>query len=74
MTYFVTGATGFIGKYLVEQLLRREGTVYVLIRPQSMGKFEAMKGIWAPTQIASWPLPGIWARARSESCPRSSIS
>ena len=25
MNYFVTGATGFIGKFLVEKLLQREG-------------------------------------------------
>lgn len=30
MNYFVTGATGFIGKFLVERLLQRQGTVYVL--------------------------------------------
>ena len=30
MSYFVTGATGFIGRNLVERLLEREGTIYVL--------------------------------------------
>jgi nucleoside-diphosphate-sugar epimerase len=30
--YFVTGATGFIGRHLVERLLEREGTIYVLVR------------------------------------------
>ena len=29
MGYFVTGATGFIGRNLVELLLAREGTIYV---------------------------------------------
>lgn len=58
MTYFVTGATGFIGKYLVKQLLRREGTVYVLIRPQSMGKFEAMKEIWGADADRVVAVPG----------------
>ena len=34
MTYFVTGATGFIGRYLVQSLLQRgKGTIYVLVRP-----------------------------------------
>ena len=32
MSYFVTGATGFIGRNLIEHLLEREGTIYVLVR------------------------------------------
>src|SRR5687767_7407428 len=35
MDYFVTGATGFIGRHLVERLLEREGTIYALVRPGS---------------------------------------
>ena len=35
MSYFVTGATGFIGRNLVEQLLEAEGTIYVLVREGS---------------------------------------
>ena len=39
MQYFVTGATGFIGKRLVKTLLARRGaTVYFLLRPESEGK------------------------------------
>jgi NAD(P)-dependent dehydrogenase (short-subunit alcohol dehydrogenase family) len=38
MSYFVTGATGFIGKRLVERLLQREGDIHVLVRAQSVGK------------------------------------
>src|SRR5918996_960450 len=38
MSYFVTGATGFIGRNLVEQLLQREGTIYVLVRDGSQEK------------------------------------
>ena len=30
MSYFVTGATGFIGRYLVSNLLKRKGNVHVL--------------------------------------------
>ena len=43
MAYFVTGATGFIGRYLVENLLQREGTVYVLCREASLDKVEALR-------------------------------
>jgi uncharacterized protein YbjT (DUF2867 family) len=32
MSYFVTGATGFIGRFLVGNLLKRKGTVHVLVR------------------------------------------
>ncbi|HEX2233835.1 MAG TPA: SDR family oxidoreductase, partial [Thermoleophilaceae bacterium] len=42
MTYFVTGATGFIGRHLVEQLLKREGTIHVLVREGSRGKVDAL--------------------------------
>ncbi len=36
MAYFVTGATGFIGRHLVERLLAREGDIYVLVREGSL--------------------------------------
>ena len=44
MNYFVTGATGFIGKFLLERLLAREDAkVHVLIRKSSAEKFAAMQ-------------------------------
>ena len=43
MDYFVTGATGFIGKFLVQKLLQREGTVHVLVRKESEHKLAALK-------------------------------
>jgi NAD(P)-dependent dehydrogenase (short-subunit alcohol dehydrogenase family) len=46
MSYFVTGATGFIGTHLVERLLDRKGMIYVLVRPQSKEKFNALKARW----------------------------
>lgn len=42
MTYFVTGATGFIGRHLVGNLLKRKGDVYVLVRKQSQGKLKEL--------------------------------
>ena len=43
MSYFVTGATGFIGKFLVEKLAQREGTIYVLVREGSEHKLQALR-------------------------------
>ena len=44
MNYFVTGATGFIGKFLLERLLARtDAKVYLLIRESSRPKFEALQ-------------------------------
>jgi NAD(P)-dependent dehydrogenase (short-subunit alcohol dehydrogenase family) len=43
MSYFVTGATGFIGRHLVDRLLRsRKGIVHVLVRK---GSQERLAGI-----------------------------
>ena len=46
MTYFVTGSTGFIGRHLVELLLQREGTIYVLVREGSKGRLEELRNSW----------------------------
>jgi NAD(P)-dependent dehydrogenase (short-subunit alcohol dehydrogenase family) len=43
MTYFVTGATGFIGGHLLPKLLERKGTIYCLVRKESLAKFEALR-------------------------------
>ncbi len=47
MAYFVTGATGFIGRYLVRALLtNRSGKVYVLVRESSTGRLEELIEQW----------------------------
>ena len=47
MSYFVTGATGFIGRHLVRALLQRgRSTVYVLVRGRSLGKLDELKEFW----------------------------
>ena len=42
MNYFVTGATGFIGRHLVAELVKRDGTIYALVRDGSRGKLDAL--------------------------------
>ena len=46
MAYFVTGATGFIGRFLVERLLERKGTIYVLVRKGSLKKLDELRARW----------------------------
>lgn len=43
MKYFITGATGFIGKFFVEKLLQRTGTIYVLVRKESEDRLQALR-------------------------------
>jgi len=43
MAYFVTGATGFIGGYLLEHLAKRKGTIYVLTRKGSERKIDTLR-------------------------------
>ena len=40
MHYFVTGATGFIGRQLIPLLLARGGDVDVLVRSGSQARFD----------------------------------
>jgi NAD(P)-dependent dehydrogenase (short-subunit alcohol dehydrogenase family) len=58
MSYFVTGATGFIGRNLVEQLLEREGTIYVLVREGSRGRLEELKYRWGAPEDRIVPVIG----------------
>jgi NAD(P)-dependent dehydrogenase (short-subunit alcohol dehydrogenase family) len=46
VSYFVTGATGFIGRHLVERLLEREGDIHVLVREGSREKLDALIEGW----------------------------
>jgi len=81
MAYFVTGATGFIGRRLVERLLeQRQGKVYVLVRESSAGKLDELTAQWsavAGPSAAERVVPVVgdlrrrcWAssRSRSASC------
>jgi NAD(P)-dependent dehydrogenase (short-subunit alcohol dehydrogenase family) len=46
MAYFVTGATGFIGRFLVPKLIARGKPVYVLVRKGSVKKLAALREAW----------------------------
>ena len=43
MAYFITGGTGFIGRFFIDKLKEREGDIYVLTRAGSTHKFEALQ-------------------------------
>jgi NAD(P)-dependent dehydrogenase (short-subunit alcohol dehydrogenase family) len=58
MDYFVTGGTGFIGRYLVERLLKRGGTVHVLVREGSRGRLEELIAGWGETEGRVQPVVG----------------
>src|SRR5438874_1823378 len=48
MSYFVTGATGFIGRRLIERLLeKRQGDVFVLVRGGSRERLEDLIERWS---------------------------
>src|SRR6187431_2562416 len=54
MSYFVTGATGFIGRNLVE----REGAIYVLVREGSRGRLEELRSRWGADEGRIVPVIG----------------
>ncbi len=55
MSYFVTGGTGFLGRFLIGNLLKRKGTIHVLVRKASTKKFAALskKMGWDPKRVIS---------------------
>ncbi len=64
MAYFVTGATGFIGRFLVERLLRRDGPVYVLVRKESIAKLDALRTRWGADERRVIAVAGSLGRPR----------
>src|SRR5215218_7214315 len=62
MNYFVTGATGFIGRNLVERLLQREGTIFALVRAGSRGRLEELRTAWGADGARIVPIAGDLAQ------------
>ncbi len=59
MQYFVTGATGFIGKRLVKKLLERKGSVvYFLLRKESADKVAELRSYWGVSAARAVPVFG----------------
>jgi thioester reductase-like protein len=75
VSVFVTGATGFIGRYLLERLLQRDDEVHALARAQSVSKLERLaKRLGADDRVRpvvgdlNAPMLGIdpgWVRERA---------
>jgi NAD(P)-dependent dehydrogenase (short-subunit alcohol dehydrogenase family) len=59
MIYFVTGATGFIGKRLVAKLLEEaDAVVYFLTRDASPERLAALLEFWKTDRKRAIPIPG----------------
>ena len=73
MIYFVTGASGFIGKRLVRALLTRpDATVYVLRRETDTESLGELRRFWqrkgrasSPTFSKTHPCPSLSGRGRA---------
>jgi NAD(P)-dependent dehydrogenase (short-subunit alcohol dehydrogenase family) len=64
MTYFVTGATGFIGRHLVQEVLRnREDEVFVLVRDSSRERLDELVEGWEGGERVT-PVAGDLAEER----------
>jgi NAD(P)-dependent dehydrogenase (short-subunit alcohol dehydrogenase family) len=46
MAYFVTGATGFIGRHLVARLVERNRPIYALVRKHSLARLDELREAW----------------------------
>lgn len=59
MNYFITGASGFIGKRLVARLLQRPGsTVYFLSRAGEADRVDELRAWWGVDETRAIPVTG----------------
>jgi len=64
MTYFVTGGTGFIGRFLIDRLVQRKGNIYVLVRKGSVKKLDELRPRWGADEKRVIPIVGDLAREK----------
>jgi thioester reductase-like protein len=65
MEYFVTGASGFIGRRLVKKLLSRRGAVvHFLIRQSSQDKVAELLAYWGVDEKRAKPVFGDLVQPR----------
>jgi NAD(P)-dependent dehydrogenase (short-subunit alcohol dehydrogenase family) len=64
MTYFVTGGTGFIGRFLIDRLVRREGSIHVLVRKSSVKKLDELRARWGADEKRVVAVVGDLAKPR----------
>ena len=80
MSYFVTGATGFIGRHLVQELLdNRAGEIYVLVRESSRGRMDALMRSWGnPSRVipvvGDLRQPDLGVREQQRKKPRAEVA
>ncbi|WP_235465902.1 SDR family oxidoreductase [Aeromonas australiensis] len=60
MNYFITGASGFIGRRLVKKLFQQhpDCTVYFLMRPSHQDKLPALFAFWNVDESRAVPVFG----------------
>ena len=57
--YCVTGGTGFIGRHLIDELLRRPAaSVFVLVRERSRARFDELAAVWNAAEPRVFPVTG----------------
>ncbi|MEO0437017.1 MAG: SDR family oxidoreductase [Pseudomonadota bacterium] len=64
MNYFITGGTGFIGRFLVPKLLDRGATLHLLVRKESMAKIEALRELWGADEDQVIAVEGDLSKTR----------
>src|SRR5687767_13254357 len=73
--YFVTGGTGFIGRFLVERLLARGGRVHLLVRKSSAEKLAGLRDRVGGTEANVLPVWGdLTARGLTDAETRRALA